>query len=207
MAELPEWAGSERLLSLYQDIQPELLRVEENLGAIGRETPDFPQELLSHAISNRGKRIRPALTVLSSKFHPNDGEMPVRMATAVEMLHVATLVHDDTVDHADVRHGMVTLSSLLGENAAVLVGDYLFAMSATWVCDTYNVRVIRRFAETIMELASGQLMERLAARDWRVTREQYWRRLYNKTASLFLTAAEAGAPGLKDDALSSQVII
>ena len=81
------------------------------------------------------------------------------MATAVELLHIATLVHDDTVDHADTRRGHQTASNLWGRNVAVLLGDFLFATSAMYVCDTNNIRLVRRFAETITELAQGELDE------------------------------------------------
>jgi heptaprenyl diphosphate synthase/octaprenyl-diphosphate synthase len=115
------------------------------------------------------------------------------MGAAVELLHIATLIHDDTVDNAAVRRGRATISSLWGPQVAVLVGDYAFATSATFVCDTRDIRVIRRFSETIMELSTGELRERFAANDWRQTRQQYEERIYSKTASLFTIAAESGA--------------
>ena len=127
------------------------------------------------------------------KFHPYDHDLPLIMATAVELLHIATLVHDDTVDNSDVRRGKATVSSRWGRNVAVLVGDYVFATSATFVCDTKNVRVIRRFSETIMELSKGELSEIFDAFNWSLGRERYWQRIYEKTASLFSTAAESGA--------------
>ena len=140
-----------------------------------------------------GKRTRPAITILASKFHPHDHDLPQIMATAVELLHIATLVHDDTVDNSDVRRGKATVSSRWGRNVAVLVGDYVFATSATFVCDTKNVRVIRRFSETIMELSKGELSEIFDAFNWTPDRDRYWTRIYEKTASLFSTAAESGA--------------
>ena len=88
------------------------------------------------------------------------------MACAVELLHIATLVHDDTIDKAALRRGQATISHLWGDHAAVLVGDYLFAKSATFVCATENVRVIRLFSETIMHLSRGELQERIGAYDW-----------------------------------------
>ncbi len=115
------------------------------------------------------------------------------MATAVELLHIATLIHDDTVDHSEVRRGKATVSKLWGGNAAVLLGDYVFATSATYVCDTGNIRVIRRFAETIMELSNGELQEMAVSYDAEQTQQQYFDRIYDKTASLFTTAAESGA--------------
>jgi octaprenyl-diphosphate synthase len=115
------------------------------------------------------------------------------MAAAVELLHVATLIHDDTVDNSDLRRGKATVSNLWGQHAAVLFGDYVFATSATFVCDTGNVRVIRRFSETIMDLASGELIEYFSAFDTEEARRLYDERIYRKTASLFCTSAETGA--------------
>ena len=184
-------------LSLYEQIKDELEAVEEKLGAIGMESsvaePSLLMELLGHILEAPGKRTRPAITILASKFHPYDHDLPMIMAAAVELLHIATLIHDDMVDNSPTRRGKATVSSKWGENVAVLLGDYVFATSATIVCDTKNVRVIRRFSETIMELSSGELSEISAAFNWNIPRESYWQRIYDKTASLFSTAAESGA--------------
>lgn len=184
-------------LTIYGHIQDELEAVEEKLSAVGRQAtvsdPSLLMELLGHVLEAPGKRTRPAITILASKFHPHDHDLPVIMAAAVELLHIATLIHDDLVDNSPMRRGKATVSSKWGENVAVLLGDYVFATSATLVCDTKNVRVIRRFSETIMELSSGELSEISAAYNWNIPRESYWQRIYNKTASLFSTAAESGA--------------
>ncbi|MCH9037218.1 MAG: polyprenyl synthetase family protein [Chloroflexi bacterium] len=182
-----------QVLSLYQPIREDLLQVREDIRSAS--AVDFPElsEILGHVLNSTGKGTRPAITILASKFHPHDEQLPKFMASAVELLHIATLVHDDTVDKAAIRRGKATVSSLWGENAAVLVGDYLFAKSATCVCSTENVRVIRIFSETIMHLASGELKERFSAYDWTADRDQYWDRIRQKTASLFTTSAETGA--------------
>jgi geranylgeranyl pyrophosphate synthase len=184
-------------LSLYELIQDELEAVEDKLSAIGSQIsvaePSLLMELLGHILEAPGKRTRPAITILASKLHPYDHDLPIIMAGAVELLHIATLIHDDMVDNSPTRRGKATVSSKWGENVAVLLGDYVFATSATMVCDTNNVRVIRRFSETIMELSSGELSEISAAFNWNIPRESYWQRIYDKTASLFSTAAESGA--------------
>ena len=131
--------------------------------------------------------------MLASSFHPHDTKNPVIMASAVELLHLATLIHDDTVDNSDLRRGKATVTSLWGPHVAVLFGDYVFATAATYVCDTENVRVIRRFSETIMDLASGELIEYFNTFDAQQARSNYHDRIYRKTASLFRTAAETGA--------------
>ena len=184
-------------LSLYEQIQDELEAVEEKLSVIGRQSsvaePSLLIELLGHVLEAPGKRTRPAITILASKFHPHDHDLALIMAAAVELLHIATLIHDDTVDNSAVRRGKTTVSNKWGANVAILLGDYVFATSATLVCDTNNVRVIRRFSETIMELSSGELSEISGAYKWDISREAYWQRIYDKTASLFSTAAESGA--------------
>lgn len=193
----PEWcavnqdrASTERI---YAPIKPQLAQVEEKLRGLVPPSPPPLAKLLRHLVNSPGKLVRPAIALLSSRFHPNDGELAVTMATAVELLHLASLVHDDTVDNSSLRRGVATVSSLWGSDVAVQLGDFVFATSAVFACDTNNLRIIRRFSETIKELASGQLMESFSAFRWAHSFEQYQERVYNKTASLFSTAAECGA--------------
>lgn len=181
------------LAYIHHPVVDGLERVRVSLRDMVNEKSPFLAEMLDHALETKGKRIRPTLTLLGAGFHPNDGTQAETMATAIELLHIATLIHDDTVDHAEVRRGKATVSKLWGGSAAVLLGDYLFATSATYVCDTGNIRVIRRFAETIMELSSGELGEMAASYDAVQSRQQYLDRIYEKTSSLFTTAAESGA--------------
>ena len=183
-----------RSVFLYEPVRYHLEKVEETLRESSR-VEGFPllAEVLSHILDWPGKHLRPVVTLLSSEFHPHSPEIIVRMATAVEMLHIATLVHDDTVDQAHVRRGRATVSKLWGKDIAVLVGDYVFAKSATLACDTGNIRVMRLFAETVMAMSAGELRELAATYRPDQTREQYWMRIRDKTASLFATAAETGA--------------
>ena len=154
------------IASIYEPVQAELAQVGEMLIEMSNASSfDGHGEMLRGLLSLRGKQIRPTLTLLASKFHPHDPKLSVLMATGVELLHIATLVHDDTVDEAEFRRGRPTVSSLWGRNVAVLLGDYVFAKSATYVCDTGNVRVMRRFAETIMALSAGELREYLTSFD------------------------------------------
>ena len=182
-----------RTALIYDPIKDGLMQVEERLRNIsGMEVSTMP-ELLDYVLQTGGKRVRPAITLLAAGFHPHDHDLPTIMAAAVELLHIATLIHDDTVDNSPLRRGKATVSGLWGKDVAVLLGDYVFATSATFVCDTNNVRVIRRFSETIMELSSGELLEYFNINNWRQSREDYNDRIYRKTASLFRTAAETGA--------------
>ena len=179
--------------AIYGPIQEGLVRVEDKLKSVAANRFPFLARLLDHIFETEGKRVRPAITLLASNFYPHGRQNSEIMAAAVELLHIATLIHDDTVDDSDVRRGKSTLSNLWGQNAAVLVGDFIFASSATFVCDTGNIRVIRRFSETIMQLASGELREMADAYNYDQTMDQYLERVHDKTASLFATAGESGA--------------
>ena len=182
-----------RALTIYSPILEPLALVEDRLQDLADTSIPELEPLLNHTLSHGGKRVRPALTLLAASITPLDLENPVRMATGVELLHLATLIHDDTVDDADTRRGRASVSGRWGKEVAVLLGDYLFATSATLVCDTGNLRVVRRFAETIMELASGELIEYFNTFNPQQELDRYYDRIYRKTASLFRTASETGA--------------
>ena len=182
---------------IYLPVERDLQRVVTNLSAVWESQEDQHSgvaERLAHVLATPGKRVRPAVTLLVSRLWGREpDERTIKMATAVELLHIATLIHDDTIDMADTRRGFATASNLWGGSMAVLLGDYVFAYSAMFVCDTHSVRLIRRFAETISELARGELNEMLDAWNPATTRASYFSRIYDKTASLFSTAAESGA--------------
>ena len=181
-------------LSFFAPVRQEMAEVDRRLKEAAAASYHPLAQHLDRVLDTGGKRLRPTLTLLASKTHPApEPEFPILMATGVELLHLATLIHDDTVDNSSVRRGRSTLSSLFGQRIAVLVGDYIFAKSATLVCATNNVQVVRIFAETIMHLSSGELQETYEALNWAQTRDQYFQRVFDKTACLFQIAAETGA--------------
>ena len=178
---------------IYESIKDDLIRVDKALKDVAQIDFPFLVDLLDHIIDAGGKRVRPAVTILASNFHPHETHAIEIMGAAVELLHIATLVHDDTIDDSNLRRGKETISSIWGRNIAVLVGDYIFASSARHVCDTGNIRVIKRFSETIMELSRGELQEISEAYSSNQSMESYLERIYKKTGSLFMTAGESGA--------------
>jgi len=179
--------------SILAPVEEELPLVSANLGKIA-ET-DFPQfsDVIRQAIGSRGKGVRPALTLLAGKFNDFRLEYLIPMATAVELLHTASLIHDDTIDKSPLRRGLPTLYSTLGDNAAIMAGDYLFAKSAELAAIPGNLRVVRLFARTLMALAKGELEETLTVYNWHQNRKDYFRRIDGKTAALFAMATESGA--------------
>lgn len=179
--------------AIFEPIKEDLSLVEQQLTAVAEI--DFPQlsQVLDHVVKRGGKRIRPALTLLAGKCFNYNQDLLIPMAIGVELLHNATLLHDDAIDGAAMRRGLPTVDSLWGDEVAILTGDYLFAKSAEMVAATGNLRVIRLFAQTLMTICSGELEEHFSARDLRQSRQQYYHRSSQKTASLFATAAESGA--------------
>ena len=181
------------LASIYASLQQEMLQIEEALEQVAKVDLPGMTELLSHVLKSGGKRVRPALTLLAGKFYHYNLELLIPMATAVELLHTATLVHDDTIDNSSIRRGKPTINSLWGESTAVLLGDYLFASSAYLTASTKNLRVMKLFAQTLMALSSGEIGQTFTAFDFRRTRQQYYQQIGGKTAALFSMATESGA--------------
>ncbi|MDO8490944.1 MAG: polyprenyl synthetase family protein, partial [Dehalococcoidia bacterium] len=181
------------ITSIYEPVHDELKLVEDSLKSLARVDSPSLINLLGHVLTPQGKRIRPALTLLAGRFHNYNLEKLIPMATAVEMLHTATLIHDDTIDNSVLRRGRPTASSLWSSGIAVLAGDYLFANSARLVSTTDNVRVMRLFAETLMTICGGELSQSFASYESSQGRQDYYRRIGQKTASLFSMATESGA--------------
>jgi octaprenyl-diphosphate synthase len=181
------------LNTIYEPVQEDLVRVEDRLRSVCEV--DFPQlsKLLDYSLKSGGKRIRPALVLLSGRFYHYDPNYLVPMATAVEILHTATLVHDDVIDNSPVRRGRPTINKAWGEDKAILLGDYLLARSQELVAETQNLRVIKLFAQAFMTLSSGELAQAVNAFNLEQTRQQYLQRISAKTASLISLATESGA--------------
>ena len=178
---------------IYRPINEEREKVERSLEAATDVDVPLLRQLLEYALKGRGKRIRPSLALLCGRLHAYDSSLVVPMAAAVELLHTATLVHDDVVDHSPVRRGKPTVSRAWGENRALLLGDYLFAKAGSLAASTGNLRVIELFAETIMTISSSEMRQSVYSFDLREARGYYYTWISAKTASLFSLATESGA--------------
>jgi len=177
--------------SIYQPVQSRMASVEERLDLVIADAPPGMTEQMRHALKGGGKRIRPALTMLAGSFYHGDSESLVSMAAAVELLHTATLVHDDTIDNALLRRSRLTLNRLWGSHDAVLLGDYLCAAAAYMTAETENIRVMGLFAQALAAICSGAVTEHVV-RSHR-SRDEYFQTTGWKTASLFSVATESGA--------------
>ena len=179
--------------TIYQLIQEDLAQVEDRLKSVVEVDFPFQAELLSYCLQGGGKRIRPLLTLLAGKFYDYDLTSILPMAAAVELMHTATLVHDDAIDHSPVRRGRPTVNALWGEETTVLLGDYLFAKAGEFATDTGNLYVVRLFTQTLQTISSGEINQSYNAFNLAQTRQQYIKRIAGKTASLFILSAESGA--------------
>jgi len=185
--------GQVNLSSIYKPVQEDLEKVERSLEEIADSEFPLLAQLLAYTLKNGGKRIRPALTLLSGKFYAYDVALIVLMATAIELLHTATLVHDDIVDNSPVRRGKPTVSRAWGENRALLLGDYLFAKAGSLAASTGNLRVVKLFSQTLMTISGGELKQTGVSFGLASAREYYFDWIGAKTACLFSAATESGA--------------
>ena len=178
-------------------VQQNLEEVKKRIASIrerdGLDSAEITRRI-TQVVSVPGKMVRPSITLLSAMlWRETDDTRVINMATAVELLHIATLIHDDTVDKASIRRGYFTASTMWGNEVAVLLGDYVFASSAIFVCNTGIIHLVKRFAETICDLSQGELLEQIAQWDTHTGEEGYMQIIQKKTASLFQIAAESGA--------------
>lgn len=182
-------------------IQGDLQEVEQLLEKVTSVEYLPMAYLLQHTLLGKGKRLRPALVLLSAKFHNYRPEVLVPTAAAIELLHTATLVHDDLIDNAGSRRGSPTLNTMTSVRATVLVGDYLFAQSAILAVSSENIPAMKSFSRALVTICDGELREVLTAGQLTDAREEYYRRIDSKTAALFSAATEVG--GILSDAPES----
>ena len=185
--------GSTPSATIFSLVRDDLAAVEKALmRAVEAEEP-LMRRLLGLVLPGSGKRLRPALALLCGRVNEYAPSSLVPFAAALEMLHTATLIHDDIVDEADLRRGEPTLNVRVNNSVAVLVGDYMFAQSAAHTAATGHLGVITSFARTAMTIIGGQIDEAWYDGGLHLTKEQYLRRIGSKTAALFALAARGGA--------------
>src|SRR3712207_5301467 len=165
--------------------------VEGLLAAVGKHAPGSLVEPALEALTSGGKRLRPLLLVLSARMGEPDRPDLLRAATAIEVLHTATLIHDDIVDRAQSRRGLPTTVARYGREIAVATGDYLFAEAFLGLAEIGDPRLVRAFAEASEGLAAGEL-EQYRANGATVEVESYLGHIRKKTAGLFKAACVAG---------------
>ncbi len=186
-------------VSFLSPVQEQLQLVEARLHAQARDRHPDLRAALEQILSAGGKRIRPTLGLLVGNMLGAPSEKLVTLGAAVELLHTATLVHDDLIDGSLLRRGTPTLNARWSPAATVLTGDYLFARAAKLAAETDHLPLMNAFAETLAIIVNGELNQMFNTRG-EVNRENYYQRIYAKTASLFemtTTAATMISPAPK----------
>ena len=177
----------------FDYIENELEKVEEQFEKhLITETP-LIHKVAEYVISSGGKRIRPILLIVASKLCGYDGNDHISLATVIEFIHTATLLHDDVVDNAPLRRGKASANIIFGNEAAVLVGDYLFAKSFKVLSDINNIKVIKSYSDATTLMAEGEVKELVKTADIKTGEKDYLDIIIKKTAVLFACASEVGA--------------
>jgi octaprenyl-diphosphate synthase len=146
-----------------------------------------------HVLGSGGKRLRPALVLLSAELCGYTGPRRVQVAAAVELLHTATLLHDDVVDLSSLRRGRPSANAIWGNRRAVLAGDFLYARASAMIVEDGNLDILWIFSNTIRQMAEGELLQLQRSFDPTVTEAHYYRVIDRKSATLLAAACEAGA--------------
>jgi geranylgeranyl pyrophosphate synthase len=181
-------------VTLLELVRLDLERVEAKMRGIASGAYAPLAEAFLQLLGSGGKRLRPALALAAHNlFAQPASDKAVAVAAAVEMLHNATLVHDDLIDNALVRRGITTLNAHWNKGATVLAGDYLFARAAGFAAETENIPVVQLFADTLRIIVEGELRQLFSSRQWDQPQAAYYPRIFAKTASLFAAATKSGA--------------
>ncbi len=165
-------------------------------------------QLAGHIIAAGGKRLRPMMTLASSALCGYQGERHISLAACVEFIHTATLLHDDVVDDSDLRRGQDSAKAVWGNQASVLVGDFLFSRAFQLMVQDGSLRVLKILSDASATIAEGEVMQLMTTNDTETSEEAYMEVIRAKTAKLFAAAAEIGAviaerPAAEAEALES----
>ena len=194
----------EEALELIRD---DLEKVDQEFRKNLRSDVPIISAVGEHLLLSGGKRFRPILLLLSAKLCGYEGNRHICMASLVEFVHTATLLHDDVVDKAELRRGNASANSIWGNEASVLVGDFLFTKSFSLAVENGNWEVFRALSRATTQMAEGELEELIKTNDLSLTEEGYLSIIARKTAFLISAAAQIGAilgnvPKEKERALS-----
>jgi octaprenyl-diphosphate synthase len=198
-----------------QGLQPLLDIVAQDMAAVNRIILDravsdveLIPKLAHHLIDSGGKRLRPMLTIAAASLCGYQGDGHVRLAAAVEFMHTATLLHDDVVDDSDFRRGKASARLVWGNQASVLVGDFLLGQAFRMMVDVGSLPALKILSNAAAVIAEGEVMQLAAAKDTSTTEDEYLAIIAAKTAALFSAATEVGAaianrPAAEQTALKS----
>jgi all-trans-nonaprenyl-diphosphate synthase len=194
--------------SLFAPVEADLEQLVENLKQLVGARNPILYAAAEHLFQAGGKRMRPAIVFLVSRAISNDGDISTRhrrLAEITEMIHTASLFHDDVVDEADLRRGVETVNYRFGNRIAIQAGDFMFAQASWYLANLDNLPVVKLLSEVIKDFAEGEIQQGLSSFDTAVSLESYLEKSYYKTASLIANSTKAAgvlsdvSPELQED--------
>jgi heptaprenyl diphosphate synthase len=178
--------------NLLEPIAAELREFEQRLAATVAQDLGPMSAAMNHIVRAGGKRLRPALVILSAHLGEPDPDHVYNTAMGIEFIHTATLVHDDLIDDAETRRGMATIHALLGVNPAIIVGDYYFAKGANLTAAIGMPIIDVIISRAVMTICMGELLQLTSKRDYDQSVEEYYRKIERKTAALLSASCYCG---------------
>jgi geranylgeranyl pyrophosphate synthase len=181
------------LSRLFASIEPDLAQVDALFKERATSGLDILHSASMHALGSPGKRLRTALTLLSGKLTDYRLDKLLFLSVAFEMVHLATLIHDDIVDKSLTRRGKPTVNALWGDHIAILLGDYYFAKTAGLIADIEDPRIDHLFSDTVATVCEGTIIELMTAGQANMTLQSYYEKISRKTAALIAACCKGGA--------------
>lgn len=179
--------------AVLADIGPYLQAVEQQLRTAMDDSGAETRDIALHLIESGGKRIRPIMTLLSARVFARDVQRAVPLGVAAELIHMATLVHDDVIDEANTRRGRPTVNSRWGNHSAVLAGDCLLAKALVILVDHSTPEIVRIMSDMILRMCDGEIQQKQSLGRLDQTEDDYFRRIEKKTALFFAACCQSGA--------------
>lgn len=179
--------------ALYALISEDLSRVDKLIVSRAKQDVPLIETIAQHIIASGGKRIRPAITLIAAQLCGYNGDRHVGLAAAVELIHTATLLHDDVVDESKLRRGIATSNELFGNKASVLVGDFLLSQAFQLMVADGSLDSLEILSNASAVISQGEVEQLMVEGDLGITREVHMRIITSKTAVLFAAASELGA--------------
>lgn len=188
--------GAPRGVTLQEIQLPVRAKLDDVLRTMGRiVSSDLPLvgQVSAHLLAMRGKMFRPTLLLLSSEVDENPREKAITLAASLELIHLATLVHDDAVDHSALRRGMPTVNALFSHQISVIMGDFLYSTALTHLVALGDLESLQALTRASTEMTLGEMRQLAVTDPLAFTEREYYALIRSKTASLMRTACELGA--------------
>ena len=178
---------------MFDMVESDLIRLEDELLSVIHSPEKLITDMSKHLVEAGGKRLRPALYFMCAQNRACDTEKLVPMAVAIELIHMATLVHDDVIDNSAIRRGKPTVNSCWGNHSSVLIGDYLFAKAFSLVANKVSNQMLKVLTDVICSMCEGEINQNCSTFNADQVENDYFGRIAQKTADFIAASCELGA--------------